>query len=59
MAEINKETLKTTIASELADNNAGLISEADVRQNLIDAVDSINMIVASGNTNENYKFVQK
>ena len=58
MAEKNKETLKTTIASELADNNAGLISAADVRQNLIDAVDSINMIVASGDTENKYKFVQ-
>ena len=57
MAEIKKETLKTTIAAELADNNAGLISAEDVRQNLIDAVDSINYIVASGDTDEKYKFV--
>ena len=58
MAEIKKETLKTTIAAELADNNAGLISAEDVRQNLIDAVDSINYIVASGDTEDKYKFVK-
>ena len=58
MAEKQKETLKTHINADLADNNAGLISAADVRQNLIDAVDSINMIVASGDTENKYKFVQ-
>ena len=58
MAEIKKDTLKTRIETELADNNAGLISAEDVRQNLIDAVDSINYIVASGDTENKYKFVQ-
>lgn len=40
--------LKTTINSELADNNAGLISAYDIRHNLVDIVDSIVPIVASG-----------
>ena len=41
--------LTTTINSELADNNAGLISAYNVRHNMVDIVDSINQIVASGN----------
>ena len=34
--------------TDLADNNAGLISARDVRENIKDIVDSINQIVASG-----------
>jgi hypothetical protein len=57
MAEKQKTTLKTHINADLADNNAGLISADDVRHNLIDTVDSINYIVASGDTENKYKFV--
>lgn len=48
MAIISKSELKANIASELADNNAGLISAYDVRHNMEDIVDSVNQMVASG-----------
>jgi hypothetical protein len=57
MAEKQKDSLKTHINADLADNNAGLISAEDMRHNLIDTVDSINYIVASGDTENKYKFV--
>jgi hypothetical protein len=41
----------TNIQNDLADNNAGLISAADIRNNMLDIVDSINHVVASGNFN--------
>ena len=37
------------INTDLADNNAGLISAADVRENMKDIAESINVIVGSGN----------
>lgn len=49
-------TLIKNITSELADNNAGLISAYDVRHNLEDAVFSIRRIVASGETEGNFVF---
>jgi hypothetical protein len=52
----SKEDLLDTIGSELADNNAGLISAYDVRHNLEDIVDSINQIVASGDFNATNPF---
>lgn len=48
--------LLTNIATDLADNNAGLISAADVRNNMSDTVASINAIVASGDTNSRFPF---
>lgn len=48
MAVKSKDEIVTTIQSELADNNAGLISAYDVRHNMLDIVESINQIVASG-----------
>lgn len=48
MAILSKTQLTTNIQSELADNNAGAISAYDVRHNMVDTVDSINQIVASG-----------
>jgi hypothetical protein len=56
MAIKSKEDLLDTIGSELADNNAGLISAYDVRHNLEDIVDSINQIVASGDFNATNPF---
>jgi len=50
--------LLSNIASDLADNNAGLISAADVRNNMSDTVASINSIVASGNTDTLFPFSQ-
>lgn len=48
MAILSKNEIKSNINTELADNNAGMISAYDVRHNLEDIVDSINQIVASG-----------
>jgi len=44
------------IAEQLADNNAGLISAGDVRDNMEDIVFSINSIVASGDTVVQFPF---
>ena len=48
--------LLARIEEQLADNNAGLISAADVRNNIGDAVRSINAIVASGDTSGDFPF---
>jgi hypothetical protein len=48
MAILPTGTLLNNINSELSDNNAGQISAYDVRHNLVDIVQSINQIVASG-----------
>lgn len=48
MAVLSKEQIKTSIQTDLADNNAGAISAFDVRHNMEDIVDSINQIVGSG-----------
>ncbi len=64
MAILSKDQIKTNVQTELADNNAGLISAYDVRHNMEDIVDSINQIVASGDfeaTNpfaNNVKFIR-
>ena len=46
----------SNIAQDLADNNAGSISAADVRNNMADTVESISAIVASGDTDVYYPF---
>lgn len=56
MAEITKTNLLTSINTDLADNNAGLISAEDVRSNIYDTADSINAIVCSGDTDGQYPF---
>ena len=48
MAEKTIGQLTTNIENDLADNNAGNISARDVRQNMLDTVDSILPIVRSG-----------
>lgn len=48
--------LLASISSDLADNNAGLISAEDVRHNLEDTAFSINRIVASGDTDVEFPF---
>lgn len=48
--------LLTNIATDLADNNSGAISAADVRNNMSDTVESINAIVASGDTDSRFPF---
>lgn len=49
MAVRSKTQIVNNITNNLADNNAGLISAADIRNNMLDIVDSINAIVGSGN----------
>ena len=44
----NSSDLKSTITEDLADNNSGSIGAADLRNNMVDIVDSIVPIVASG-----------
>lgn len=58
MADIKSSGhLLASIAADLSDNNAGLISAEDVRHNMADAVRSINQIVASGDTDGDWPFV--
>ena len=52
----NTGDLLSTIASELANNNAGLISAYDIRHNLEDIVESINLIVSSGDFDTKWAF---
>ena len=47
----------TNIQTDLADNNAGAISAADIRNNMSDMLESMNHIVASGNFNSITPFV--
>lgn len=56
MAEKSKSDVLTYISSNLADNNAGLISAEDVRVSIFDTADSINRIVCSGDTDVAYPF---
>ena len=53
---LNSGELYNNISTELADNNAGLISAYDVRHNMEDIVVSINKIVASGDTSVEFPF---
>jgi hypothetical protein len=54
--QLNSGELIANISSELADNNAGLISAYDVRHNMEDIAFSINKIVASGDTEVVFPF---
>ena len=54
--QLNSGELVANISSELADNNAGLISADDVRHNMEDISVSINKIVASGDTETEFPF---
>lgn len=52
----NSGDLITSISTDLADNNAGLISAEDVRHNMEDIAFSINKVVASGDTDVEFPF---
>ena len=52
----SKTELLNNINNDLADNNAGLISAADIRNNMIDVVDSVNQMVGSGDFNAETPF---
>lgn len=54
--QLNSGQLIASISSELADNNAGLISAYDIRHNMEDMAFSINKIVASGDTEVEFPF---
>lgn len=47
----DKSVLQNAIQTDLADNNAGLISAEDVRENMDNIVESISHIVANSNMN--------
>ena len=53
----NTGDLLSSINGDLADNNAGLISAEDVRHNMADTVESINLIVSSGDFDTTWAFV--
>jgi hypothetical protein len=52
----SQTTIVNNINTDLADNNAGLISAADIRENMKDVVESINTIVGSGNFDSSTPF---
>jgi hypothetical protein len=54
--QLTSGELIANISSELADNNAGLISAYDVRHNMEDMAFSINKIVSSGDHDVQYPF---
>lgn len=54
--QLSSGQLIANISSELADNNAGLISAYDVRHNMEDIAFSINKVVASGDTEIAFPF---
>ena len=45
-----------SISGAIPDNNSGAVSAADVRNNMVDTVDSINNIVGSGNHDTEFPF---
>jgi hypothetical protein len=53
----SKADILSSIAADMADNNAGLISAEDVRNNMTDTVDSMNSIIASGDHDVAYPFI--
>lgn len=57
MAIRSSGTIYENIQTDLADNNAGAISAADIRNNMTDMLESMNHIVASGNFNSITPFV--
>jgi len=52
----SQSDIVNNINTNLADNNAGLISAADVRENMKDIAESINVIVGSGNFDSSTPF---
>lgn len=54
--QLSSGELIANISSELADNNAGLISAYDVRHNMEDLAFSVNKIVSSGDTEVVFPF---
>lgn len=57
MSVMKKSDLIAFISGALPDNNAGLISAADVRSSIINLAESIEVIVSSGNFNSTTPFV--
>ena len=58
MAVLNDQIIRTNIQTDLADNNAGLISARDVRQNMLDIIESLKYIVASGDFDATHPFAK-
>ena len=58
MTVLNDQTIRNNIQTDLADNNAGLISARDVRQNMVDIIESLKYIVASGDFDATHPFAK-
>lgn len=55
-SQLGSGDIINSIKCDLADNNAGLISAADIRENMEDLAFSVNRIVASGDTETEFPF---
>lgn len=58
MTVLSDQIIRQNIQTDLADNNAGLISARDVRQNMLDIIESLKYIVASGDFDAAHPFVK-
>jgi len=58
MTVLSDQIIISNIEADLADNNAGLISARDVRQNMLDIIESLKYIVASGDFETEHPFVE-
>jgi hypothetical protein len=58
MTVLNDQIIRNNIQTDLADNNAGLISARDVRQNMVDIIESLKYIVASGDFDATHAFAK-
>ena len=58
MTVLNDQIIRNNIQTDLADNNAGLISARDVRQNMVDIIESLKYIVASGDFDATHPFAK-
>ena len=47
MTERTKSVIKTNLNTDIPDNNTKLVSPADVRENVIDLVDSLQKIITT------------
>jgi hypothetical protein len=56
MVTKSQTELLSEITDRLRDNNAGLISAADIRENMVNVVNSINRVVCSGDFNATFPF---
>ena len=58
MTVLSANLIASGITNDLRDNNAGLISARDIRQNMLDIVDSMLYIVSSGDFDATHPFAK-